>query len=112
MLAQFKISKREKTTNCSRPVRSKTGNNEGEEGKSDRSIKISMFTILNLFLLHKSWVFNLVLVPTGGRTPGTLRINQRHHFDISDGLSPRLPTNLIIDEIVGGRRDSKITTLL
>ncbi len=72
MLTQFEISQREKTANSSRPVRSKAGNNEGKERKSNRSIKISVFAILNLLLLHKSWVFNLVLVPAGGRTPGAV----------------------------------------
>ena len=112
MLAQFKISKGKKTPHCSRPIRSKTGDNKGKESKSNRSIEISMFTILDLLLLHKSWVFNLVLVPTYGRSPGTLRIYQGHHLDISNSLSPGLTTNLIIDEIVGRQRDGKITPLL
>ena len=66
MLAQFEISKGKKTPNCSRPIRSKTGDNKGKESKTNRSVEIRMFTILDLLLLHKSWVFNLVLVPTDG----------------------------------------------
>ena len=112
MLAQFEVSQREKTANSSRPERSKAGNDEGKEGKSNRSIKISVFTILNLLLLHKSWVFNLVLVPADGRTPGALGIYQGHHFDIGNSLGPGLSTNLIIDEIIGGRRDGKVTSFL
>ena len=72
VLAQFKISKGKKTPHCSRPIRSKTGDNKGKESKSNWNVEISVFTILDLFLLHKSWGFNLVLVATGGRTPGTL----------------------------------------
>jgi hypothetical protein len=112
VLAQFKISKGKKTPHCSRPIRSKTGDNKGKESKSNRGVEISVFTILDLLLLHKSWVFNLVLVPTYGRSPGTLRIYQGHHLDISNSLSPGLTTNLIIDEIVGRQRDGKITPLL
>jgi hypothetical protein len=37
--------KRQRT--AGRPVRSKAGNDEGKESKSNRSIKISVFTILN-----------------------------------------------------------------
>ena len=88
MLAQFEVSQREKTANSSRPVRSKAGNDEGKESKSNRSIKISVFTILNLLLLHKSWVFNLVLVPAGGRTPGALRIYQGPDGEVFNNILP------------------------
>ena len=61
-MAQFEISQREKTANSSRPVRSKTGNDEGKESKSNRSIKISVFTILNLLLLRTRVGFSILFL--------------------------------------------------
>ena len=71
VLAQFKMSKAKQTPDCSRPIRSKTGNDESKESKTHSGIEISMFTILDFFLLFKSGVFDLVLEPTDGGTPGT-----------------------------------------
>ena len=55
VLAQFEISKGKKTPSCSRPIRSKTGDNKGKESKSNRSVEIRVFTILDLLLLHKGF---------------------------------------------------------
>ena len=99
MLVQFEISKGTKTPNCSRTIRSKTGDNKGKESKTNRSVEIRMFTILDLLLLHKSWVFNLVLVPTDGRLKkflnGFKMHSETHYFD-------HLPVhaNLPVHEVV------------
>ncbi len=40
-------------------------------------IESSMFTILDLLLLHESWILKLVLISTDDRT---LQIHQGNHF--------------------------------
>jgi hypothetical protein len=46
VLEQFKISKGEKTPDCSRLKRSETGDDASKERKTERGIESGVFTIL------------------------------------------------------------------
>ena len=52
LLTQLKIGKGIKTPNCRRPKGTKARNDKWKESKSNRGIKLSMLSILDLLLLN------------------------------------------------------------
>ena len=73
-MSQFKVSKGEEASNCSRAKGAETGNNESEEGNPYWGIEICVLSILDLFLLNKPGVLNLILACASRWSPGTLRV--------------------------------------
>ena len=128
VLAQFKILKAKQTPDCSRPIRSKTGNNESKESKTDRGIEISIFTILDFFLLYQRGVSTLFLSLLINKTlqvvqhqtspelmaelqlPSEFTKDAILILDIGYSLKSWLTTYLIIYEVGGGRQVCKITS--
>ena len=56
-------------------------------------IESSMFTILDLLLLHESWILKLVLISTDDGVTGPCKFTRETIFDIRNCLRPRLTTD-------------------
>jgi hypothetical protein len=52
MLAKFKVSKGEKTPDCSRTKRTKAGDYKCKESEADWGVEVRMLSIFDLLLQH------------------------------------------------------------